>query len=232
MFHYGSIEEQLPYSFGPRESLNFPVRCVQDSLNGLQLASQTSALDIGCAIGRASFELARYFQHVTAIDNSKQFIKIAKQLQQQREFLYQIPQEGKRYSRHVANVPNGIEVDRVNFHFGDATVLFKEEETFDFVLAANIICRLKDPRGFLESIPQIVSQKGILAVASPYSWLEEFTPPHKWLGSENTSAFEEIQEILAPHFTLLRTFDLPFLIREHARKYQWGISQMSLWKRM
>jgi hypothetical protein len=26
--------------------------------------------------------------------------------------------------------------------------------------------------------------------------------------------------------------DLPFLLREHARKYQWSVAQASLWRRI
>jgi putative 4-mercaptohistidine N1-methyltranferase len=186
-------------------------------------------LDIGCATGRASFELSRYFDTVTAIDNSRQFIEIATRLQQHQHVAYHILEEGQRYSKHIARIPPEINAGKVHFRCGDAAELFKNHEAFNFVLAANLICRLTDPRAFLESIARIVNPKGVLALASPYSWLEEFTPRHKWLGTENISPFQEIQEILKPHFNLKRTFDLPFLIREHARKYQWGISQMSLW---
>lgn len=230
LFHYGNAE-QLPYAFGPHASLHFPVRCVLESLKGLDLVSHAHALDIGCATGRASFELARYFDRVTGIDVSKQFIEIAKQLQQHKRINYHSLEEGEKYSSHTATVPLGIRTDRIHFRCMDAIHLFKSSQSFDFVLAANVICRLPDPRTFLESLHLLVNPKGVFALASPYSWLEGFTPRHKWLGSDTRSSFEEIQEIMTPHFHLLHTMDLPFLIREHARKYQWGISQLSLWKK-
>jgi hypothetical protein len=32
-------------------------------------------------------------------------------------------------------------------------------------------------------------------------------------------------------FNLVTTKDLPFLIREHARKFQWSVAQASIWQR-
>ena len=32
LFHYGTAEDQLPYPFGPRDALFYPIRCVSDFL--------------------------------------------------------------------------------------------------------------------------------------------------------------------------------------------------------
>lgn len=36
---------------------------------------------------------------------------------------------------------------------------------------------------------------------------------------------ETLHALLDSHFTLARTLDLPFLIREHAHKFQWSVAQ-------
>src|SRR5712691_9068529 len=59
LFHYGAPEQLLPYAFGPTDALNFPGRCVTECLSVTRLPSQARALDLGCAVGRSSFELAR-----------------------------------------------------------------------------------------------------------------------------------------------------------------------------
>ena len=33
------------------------------------------------------------------------------------------------------------------------------------------------------------------------------------------------------HFDFIAAKDLPFLIREHARKYQWSVAQATIWRR-
>ncbi len=68
-------------------------------------------------------------------------------------------------------------------------------------------------------------------MTSPYTWLEEYTPRDKWLVDAEGSALGALKEILAPAFELRQTIDLPFLIREHRRKYQWSIAEASVWRR-
>ena len=53
---------------------------------------------------------------------------------------------------------------------------------FDFVLMANLIDRLPDPASCLSGIHDFVSANGLLAITSPYTWLEEYTPKKNWLG--------------------------------------------------
>jgi hypothetical protein len=43
--------------------------------------------------------------------------------------------------------------------------------------------------------------------------------------------FDTLRRILSPHFELARRQDVPFLLREHARKYQLGLSEASTWVR-
>jgi SAM-dependent methyltransferase len=78
LFHYGTAEDQLPYSFGPREALFYPTRCVSDFLPAI--GSVERALDLGCAVGRSTFELSRWATEVVGIDLSRRFIEAANQV--------------------------------------------------------------------------------------------------------------------------------------------------------
>ena len=40
-----------------------------------------------------------------------------------------------------------------------------------------------------------------------------------------------VSAVLSPHFELVAEEDMPFLIREHARKFQWGCSHAAVWRR-
>jgi 2-polyprenyl-3-methyl-5-hydroxy-6-metoxy-1,4-benzoquinol methylase len=106
--------------------------------------------------------------------------------------------------------------------------------SFDLVLAANLICRLPEPRLFLGRLSQLVNPGGQLLLTTPFTWLEEFTPRAKWLGGrkeEGKRSCEALKEILDPDFKLQLTRDLPFLIREHERKFQYGIALGWRWVR-
>ena len=106
------------------------------------------------------------------------------------------------------------------------------KEDFDVILASNLLCRLRDPSAFFSLLPNLVIPGGQLILTSPYSWLEKYTPRTEWLvGSDGKSCLEYIQNILRSSFDLVSSFDMPFLMREHLRKYQWIIAEASLWRR-
>jgi hypothetical protein len=76
---------------------------------------------------------------------------------------------------------------------------------------------------------------GRLVVTSPCTWLAEFTPRENWLGGferkgKRVRTLDTLKEILSPHFELLSRKDLPFLIREHARKFQWSVAEATVWR--
>ncbi len=80
-------------------------------------------------------------------------------------------------------------------------------------------------------MPELVRPGGWLVLTSPYTWLEEYTPRAQWLDGGGRGTLAALREILEPSFRLRETFDLPFLIREHRRKYQWSVAEASLWQR-
>ena len=76
-----------------------------------------------------------------------------------------------------------------------------------------------------------INKNGVLLIASPYTWLEEYTPKAEWLGGQAQQTLDTLRDLLSPAFTLDGEWNLPFLIREHARKYQWSIAQATRWVR-
>ena len=189
------------------------------------------ALDVGCAVGRATFELARYAASVTGIDFSARFIAAAQELKNSGSCESSRRIEGDLAEPFTAKVSAGIDCSRVTFETGDAMNLRPGLAGFDAVLAANLICRLPEPRKFLDRLPQLVKSGGQLLLTTPFTWLEEFTPRENWLARDGRRSFEVLKEILTPHFELQATKDLPFLIREHERKFQYGIALGTRWLR-
>ncbi|MGE9295577.1 MAG: putative 4-mercaptohistidine N1-methyltransferase [Puniceicoccales bacterium] len=233
LFHYGTDNEVLPYAFGPKSALDFPRRCVDELVDRETLSADARALDIGCAVGRASFELARHCGSVIGIDFSAAFIEAAQTLRDKALLDYSRPHEGEVTLRSVAAVPEGIDRDRVAFETGDACDLRADLGTFDLVMACNLICRLPEPMKFLDRARELVKPGGQLVITTPFSWLEEYTPRDNWLGGlpEKTDSFLGLREALEPAFELELEHDMPMLIKEHARKYQWTVVQGTRWRR-
>ncbi len=234
LFHYGTAEEILPYDFGPREALAYPVRCVSECLGLVPPGAR--ALDLGCAVGRSSFELARHCASVLGIDLSRRFIAAAEALQRTGELPYERADEGDLCTPLIAGVPKDLAREKVRFEVGDATALRSGLGSFDVVLMANLIDRLGDPARCLARLPELVAPAGQLIISSPYTWLTEFTPRERWLGgfhdgARRVTTRETLQALLAPAFELTATKNLPFLIREHVRKFQWSVAQATVWRR-
>ena len=234
LFHYGAAEEILPYSFGPATALNYPVRCVTECLAVNRLPSHPRALDLGCAVGRSTFELARHCHEVIGIDFSHRFCVVANQLRDDGSLEFARRTEGELTERSRAIVPAGIDRQRVHFEQGDAMDLRADLGTFDVILMANLIDRLPDPKRCLRQLPKLLNSGGQLIITSPYTWMTDYTPRENWLGGferdgRPVRTLETLKATLSRDFEFTARKDLPFLIREHARKYQWSVAEASLW---
>ena len=236
LFHYGTAPEILPGGVGPADALGFATRCVTECVDVSSLPRKARALDLGCAVGRSSFELARFCTEVFGIDRSSRFIEAARAIQAQGFFEFSHIDEGELGVASIAKVPADIDRGRVTFEEGDAMQLRSQLGTFDLILLANLVDRLPDPRRCLAALPALIKPGGQLVVTSPYTWLEEYTPRANWLGGYSKAgrivrSIDGLSEVLMASFELRTTTDLPFLIREHRRKFQWSVAQASCWVR-
>jgi len=199
------------------------------------------ALDIGCATGRASFELARHFEAVTGMDYSARFIDVALQLTSGEDFRYVVPEEGDLVEyRQVRLKEFGLEAEqaqRIQFVQGDACNLKPQPDRYDLVLASNLIDRLRQPKRFLQDVTPMIRAGGLLVLSSPYTWLEDFTPKENWLGGvrengEALTTYQALQRLLRDAFDeVAPPQDVPFVIRETARKFQHTQAQVTFWRK-
>lgn len=231
LFHYGEADMALPFSFGPADALNFPERVVQEMV--VEHAPEARAFDIGCAVGRSSFALSRDCAEVVGIDYSASFVDAAECLRTEGVLSYDVTDEGAISRTLTAHPPEHCHPDRISFAVGDAMDLDAAHGTFDVVLLLNVICRLPEPAVCLRRLHEFVKPGGQLIVSSPYSWLTEYTPPEHWLRSTRESRGDAptLHTYLDEHFALEATQDMPFLIREHRRKYQWCVPEVTRWRR-
>ncbi|NVN90848.1 MAG: 5-histidylcysteine sulfoxide synthase [Desulfuromonadales bacterium] len=198
------------------------------------------ALDLGCAVGRSAFELAKGgFQRVTGLDFSTRFFRLAARMQEEGYLRYALPEEGEIVSFYeISLVDLGLDDvrQRVEFYQADACNLPEKFTGYDLVLAANLIDRLYTPRRFLSTIHGRMNPGGILIITSPYTWLEEYTKKEEWLGGyreagEPVWTLDGLRNALAPHFRLMgEPRDVPFVIRETRRKFQHSIAELTVWE--
>lgn len=229
-FHYGNE------NFGVK---NFCVNSVELLNPYLKNIKTSKALDLGCSVGRASFELAKTFDEVLGIDFSANFINVGVKLKNYDSLIYKIKKEGELFEEKSVSLKDlGLEQikNKVSFMQGDACNLKDIYSGFDLVFCSNLIDRLYYPQKFLDDIPSRINKDGLLVLLSPYTWLEDYTPKENWLGgyikdNKEISTLDSLKNNLSSQFELLDIIDVPFVIKETARKYQHTISQMTIWKK-
>jgi len=231
VFHYAAAEDQFPYAFGGADALDFPKRCGLEGIDFSKLPAGPRALDLGCSVGRSSFELARQATEVIGIDYSHAFIDAAKRLKVDGSHLATRLDEGSATTQLEVSIGEEIDRARVSFEQGDAQHIRSDIGQFDCVIACNLICRLPEPLRVLNRLIELVKPGGQLFITTPFTWLETYTPSGNWLGDGAQDSFEGLRKALEPAFALERKWDMPFLIREHARKFQYSIAQASRWVR-
>ena len=84
-------------------------------------------MDIGCAVGRSTFELATVYEKVLGIDFSAAFVDKCNELKENGQALYSVPGEGELSDRGVAEISKKI-VSIIVFLYGLVKV-FKQRCT-------------------------------------------------------------------------------------------------------
>lgn len=251
LLHYGNHHDVIGHLDKPRNSndiqpiippewTEFPKRCAELVLEQMKILNiePNRFLDIGCSVGRVCFELSHAFQEVMGIDKSASFIDMANRLRNGELIHYKRKEEGDIFS------PLSVKLKKspahyMNVHFEsiDAQNLPESLGKFNVILMANVLCRTLDPEMTLThliSSPGFIAHHGLFILLSPYSWLESFTPKEAWMGGiERTGNFvfggNRMKQLLEPELTLIHEFEMPLLIREHARKFQMIVSHGMIW---
>jgi len=78
-------------------------------------------------------------------------------------------------------------------------------------------------------LTELVSPGGQLLLTTPFTWLEEFTPQERWIKGEDCAS--SLKQILNPFFELEYEKNMPFLLREHRRKFQYTMALGMRWRR-
>ncbi len=238
-----AVSQYCDAHYGPDKFnvANFPKRIVQLCLSALQETPRQRALDLGCCVGRTSFELATHFEEVTAIDFSSRFIEIALRMQKHGKLCYQLAEEGTLLSDHEVTLAQyHLEKTAANVTFsqGDVYSLKTPLNGYNLILAANLIDRLPDPRMFLSNIHHKLTSGRLLVLASPNNWLEHYTHKKHWLGGyyfagSPQTTLKSLKKKLSKNFVMVKQpEDIEFVLRESSRTFRHNLSQVTFWRKI
>jgi putative 4-mercaptohistidine N1-methyltranferase len=201
------------------------------------------ALEVGAGPGRSAIELSKAFDHVDAGDYSQSFVDIAQKLIADGEIHWTMMVDRTANTVVERSVSaKDLEVGSVSFSQMDALALPKSLTGYDLICGFNLIDRLAKPKDFLLEATTRLNPGGLLVIASPYTWLEEFTDRSEWLGAfkygdnDGPSTYVGLKEFLGSHgFEEVREpQDVWFRLDELAngRKSQQTSAQMTFWRQI
>lgn len=220
---------------------NFYQQIAETSLKYIENPQTKKVLDINCDTGRLAFELAKTFDHVTALDASARFIRMAINMQEKYSIRYVIKDEGdlvffkEKQLKDFDVTPEMAQ--KIKFMQTDAANIKPIYTGYDLIIATNLIEELYAPEIFLKEIHKRLNTDGILIIGSAYDWNIKNTKKENWLGGfkkdgEPVYSFTQMSEILAPHLKQINnTFDLQKVVRLTSRNFNVQLQQISVWKK-
>jgi len=143
-------------------------------------------LDLGCAVGRTTFELAerRPDELVLGVDLHFAMLRLAARVLRAGVARWDRRRVGLVYDRRQMEVELP-QRENVDFWACDATALPFPEGTFGLAASLNVLDCVASPRDALGSLAQVLRPGGRAVVATPYDWSPAATPVEAWLGGHS-----------------------------------------------
>lgn len=236
------ISAILPHENLPEHALRFPQRVSELLFKLSPVKTNGRVLDVGCAVGGSSFELATKFDAVVGFDFSQAFVDAAEEMRTVGSKQFQLSMEAGVSESVVAVHEKHVDEAarrKIQFQTGDACHMEEIEGTFDGAVVANLLCRVPEPLLVLDGLSAKLNQGGVVVLSTPFSWLEQFTNKENWLGGYHNDNGVAVyskdtlkEEMEARGFTKIHEEQMPVLIREHRRKYQYIISEATAWRKL
>ena len=245
LMHYGARQDLLPWQNGPDSACNFPARIAKIAIEwttkqGIELKR---VLDLGCTVGGIAFQMAKTAPEVVGVD-FPHFVTAAEEMKKDGQRQFRMKEEGGVYTELLASVDSKIDRMRVNFKPVDpCTISSADSGSYNVVIMTNLLERLPAPAQCLENLVGehgLVKPNGLLVLTTSGNWSTTFTPKSQWLGGYTDEECNEVRTLdgikaaMLQHgeLELIHREDVPMIIREDARNFQFKMLETSVWRRV
>ena len=184
-----------------------------DGLARLPSLPDGIALDLGCAVGRTTFDIATALKRPSiGIDLNWGLLAIARQVRDHNIVDIPLRRSGHHYERHRIKVdyPGAANVD---FWISDAMALPIADDSIAFISAMNIVDCVPEPVRLLREIRRALTTGGRALIVTPLDWAAHATPPAQWVGGADALA----SLIEAEGLRITFRTDVPWSLRLHDR---------------
>jgi len=193
--HYGDLDPE-----GSNNSSGSPgsvLKLLKQGLSGIQDKRSGPVIDIGCAVGRTTFELAEAVDDIVlGVDLNFDMLKTAASVLANGQVVYPRRRVGIVYDRR--KFPAVFEcAEHVDFWACDACALPFADASFSLAVSLNVLDCVGTPYDHLKELARILRHNAGAVISTPYDWSANATPVASWLGghsqrSENRGSSETI----------------------------------------
>lgn len=181
--HYGDLDST--------ECQNAPIlpgsvlNLLKQGLAGLEKKVEGPAIDLGCAVGRTSFELARTADDlIVGVDLNFAMLRTAASILHEGRVVYPKRRVGIVFDkREFPAVLEGS--SKVDFWACDATLLPFADESFSLAASLNLLDCVQSPYDHLRELGRILTHQGGALLSAPYDWNVNATPTEAWIGGHS-----------------------------------------------
>ena len=161
-------------------------------------------LDAGCAVGRATLELARSTGELAVgVDLSFAMLRVAERVRREGRAVVPLRRVGVVYARREIAVPD-VPTEDMSLWCADAADLPFGDGVFDGALSLNVLDCVAAPLGHLLELGRTLAAGAPALLSTPYDWAPSATPFEGWIGGHSQragaggSSAEELRRILSP----------------------------------
>jgi SAM-dependent methyltransferase/uncharacterized protein YbaR (Trm112 family) len=148
------------------------------------------SLDAGCSVGRFTFEMSRKSAFAVGIDNSRAFIRTARQIMINRQMEFSIPEEGLLREQRIIKLPETFDSTKVEFVVGDAQRLPFRVNSFSSVSSLNLLDKIPSPLAHLKEMNRVAGDSNSqFLISDPFSWSSDVAKQEAWLGGVSEGAY-------------------------------------------
>ena len=225
--HYGDLDPEEQQD----DTLGSIVNCLTQGFS-LPINPSAPALDLGCSVGRTTFELAQRIDGLAlGIDLNFAMLQTAQTVLQTGHLRYGRRRLGLVSDRREFPVQLPAS-ELVDFWACDTLALPFTAGQFGTVLAMNLLDCVASPRDLLAVVRSTLRIGGDAFITTPYDWSPNATPVEAWIGGHSQRGPDKgaaeplLRALLTPgaHPQSVNGFaitgeidDLPWLTRLHER---------------
>lgn len=146
------------------------------------------AVDLGCGVGRAAWEIAAQGRTVLGLDLNFTMLRLAQQLRLDGHATFQRRRIGLVYDPVDITLPAMLADAKVDFWAADCLALPFRAASFGFAAAINVVDCIAAPTNMLVEAARILAPAAGALFTTPYDWSETATEKAGWMGGHSGRA--------------------------------------------